>query len=61
MRDVSVYVGDTAPKTLKKINEAMGGVLFIDEAYSLTAGAGLNNGPTGYGEEAIFALGEMYS
>ena len=32
---VAGYVGQTAVKTQKKIEEAMGGVLFIDEAYSL--------------------------
>ena len=32
---ISKYVGDTASKTLAKINDSMGGVLFIDEAYSL--------------------------
>ena len=53
---IGKFVGETAPKTLKKINEAMGGVLFIDEAYSLTAGAAQNNGQTNYGEEAIAVL-----
>lgn len=53
---IGKFIGETAPKTLKKINEAMGGVLFIDEAYSLTAGAAQNNGPTSYGEEAIAVL-----
>ena len=53
---IGKFVGETAPKTLKKINDAMGGVLFIDEAYSLTAGAAQNNGPTSYGEEAIAVL-----
>ena len=53
---IGKYIGETAPKTLKKINEAMGGVLFIDEAYSLTAGAAQNNGQTNYGEEAIAVL-----
>lgn len=35
---VGQYVGETAQKTSKKINEAIGGVLFIDEAYSLVLG-----------------------
>lgn len=33
---VSVYKGNSGPKTNTKIEEAMGGVLFIDEAYGLT-------------------------
>ena len=45
------YVGETAPKTEAKINEAMNGVLFIDEAYGL-----VNSGTTSYGEEAIAVL-----
>lgn len=49
---ISKYVGDTASKTLAKINDAMGGVLFIDEAYSLT-NTGENNS---YGDEAIAVL-----
>ena len=46
-------VGETAPKTLEKIIEAMNGVLFIDEAYAL---AGSGKGAANYGDEAIAVL-----
>ncbi|MCD8220296.1 MAG: AAA family ATPase [Ruminococcus sp.] len=36
---VSGYVGQTAIKTKKVIDQARGGVLFLDEAYTLTSGA----------------------
>lgn len=45
---VAGYLGQTAGKTAAKIREALGGVLFIDEAYSLTGDQ--------YGEEAIATL-----
>lgn len=44
---VASYIGQTASKTKKKIKEALGGVLFIDEAYSLLGQSG------DYGKEAI--------
>jgi SpoVK/Ycf46/Vps4 family AAA+-type ATPase len=49
---VAQYVGQTAAKVVKRVEEAMGGVLFIDEAYSLTKNSGAND----YGSEAIAAL-----
>lgn len=50
------YVGETGPKTEAKINEAMNGVLFIDEAYGLLGAASANSGQINYGEEAIAVL-----
>lgn len=47
---VAGFVGQTAIKTAEKIDEAMGGVLFIDEAYALTA-SGPGRGD--YGGEVI--------
>ena len=35
---VAKYVGQTAPLTMSVINSALGGILFIDEAYSLYRG-----------------------
>ena len=48
---VAGYVGQTAIKTKKVIDKAMGGVLFIDEAYSLASG-----GENDFGREAIETL-----
>ncbi len=48
---VAGYVGQTAIKTAEVIEKAMGGVLFIDEAYALT-----NRGGMDYGQEAVDTL-----
>lgn len=45
---VAGYVGQTAEKTREKIKDALGGVLFIDEAYAL-----LNDTQGDFGKEAI--------
>lgn len=51
---VAGYVGQTAIKTTERIEEAMGGVLFIDEAYALTQSGRGTQGD--FGDEAIQAL-----
>ena len=48
---VAEYAGQTAPKTTATVEKAMGGVLFIDEAYSLKLGQ-----IDSYGDEAISTL-----
>ncbi|MBQ5588064.1 MAG: AAA family ATPase, partial [Selenomonadales bacterium] len=48
---VGEYIGHTAQKTREKIKKAFGGVLFIDEAYSLARG-----GEKDFGKESIDVL-----
>ncbi len=49
---VGQYIGHTAPKTKEVLNRAMGGVLFIDEAYYLYR----QENERDYGQEAIEIL-----
>ena len=46
------YAGQTGPKTHACVDKALGGVLFIDEAYSLVA----ENSDDAYGTEAVQVL-----
>ncbi|RLD52514.1 MAG: hypothetical protein DRJ05_17380, partial [Bacteroidetes bacterium] len=48
---VAGYVGQTSGKTKELISKAMGGILFIDEAYAITEGTN-----SGFGRKAIAAL-----
>lgn len=50
---VAGFVGQTATKTSEAIQKAIGGVLFIDEAYALAPGEGNTND---FGQEAIDTL-----
>lgn len=49
---VGRYIGETAPKVTDAVCRALGGILFIDEAYSLT----LSDSPSDYGPEAVATL-----
>lgn len=49
---VGGYVGQTAMKVQDVVEEAIGGILFIDEAYALT----VNKGENDFGQEAVDTL-----
>ena len=50
---VGEYIGQTAPKVKEEIENARGGILFIDEAYALT---NRGNDPKDFGREVIEVL-----
>ena len=50
------FVGETGPKTQEKVQDAMGGVLFIDEAYGLAGSDFVTGASSNYGDEAITVL-----
>ena len=53
---VAGYVGQTAIKTTNMVNRALGGILFIDEAYALTR---LGASGQDFGQEAVDTLAKL--
>jgi SpoVK/Ycf46/Vps4 family AAA+-type ATPase len=57
---VAGYIGQTALKTQKVLKESLGGVLFIDEAYSLGCGT-KGDDPDTFGKECIDTINQFLS
>ena len=56
------FLGDTGPKVKAAIRQAMGGCLFIDEAYSLAEGSqDAGGGGDAFAKDAIRQLVKMHS
>lgn len=56
---VGRYLGQTAGNTTEQFNKAKGGVLFIDEIYSL--GSGSSSGEDSYSKECIDTINQLLS
>lgn len=51
---IGQFVGETPQKVMRKLKQAMGGILFIDEAYSLTSHPTASGGD--FGAEAVATI-----
>lgn len=58
---IAGYLGQTAIKTQKVLKNALGGVLFIDEAYSLGSGSQSGEDSDAYGKECIDTINKFLS